>query len=160
MNEENFYYLRNSKLSEELSESQCRTLANFIESRDFKEGEVLVKERTVDDHLYVIVSGSLSTVKNFGTAEQVLLNNITAGSLVGELGFMDGTERYASLIAAEPSKVLRLKRGNLESLLDTDPRIVYCVMRAILRQAHQIQYRQSMQQQELTNYIYKQQGRY
>jgi hypothetical protein len=37
---------------------------------------------------------------------------------------------------------------------------VYRVMRAIIRAVHQIQYRLSMQQSELQNYIYKQHGKY
>jgi CRP/FNR family cyclic AMP-dependent transcriptional regulator len=37
---------------------------------------------------------------------------------------------------------------------------VYRVMRAIIRVVHQIQRRLSMQQAELSNYIYKQHGRY
>lgn len=160
MKNDPFELLKQSKLAAELTEEQCRTLAPLIEVRDFKEGEVLVQERSTDDHLYVLVSGALGIVKHFGTPEQALLNTIAAGNFAGELGFMDDTERYASLVAMDPSKVFRLKRSNLESLLDTDPVIVYRVMRSILRVAHQIQHRQAIQQQELTNYLYKQQGRY
>ena len=54
----------------------------------------------------------------------------------------------------------RLERERLESLLVTHPQIVYRVMRAILRTVHEIQRRISMQSVELTNYIYKQHGKY
>ncbi len=160
MENELFNLLRQSKLAYELTEDQCRILAPLIDLHDYQEGDVLVKESSSDDHLYILVQGTLGIVKQHGTPEQAILNTIAAGNFAGELGFMDGTERYASLVAMEPCKVLRLKRSNLESLLDTAPIIVYRVMRAILRVAHQIQYRQAMQQQELTNYLYKQQGRY
>ena len=53
-----------------------------------------------------------------------------------------------------------LEREQLEGMLATDADIVYRVMRGILRTVHQIQRRLSMQQVELTNYIYKQHGRY
>ncbi|MDR0250946.1 MAG: hypothetical protein LBI35_06530, partial [Burkholderiales bacterium] len=85
---------------------------------------------------------------------------ITVGNFAGELGFMDNTERYASLVALAPTQTFTLSRTKLETLLDKEPRIVYNVMRAILRVAHQVQHRLSMQQTELTNYLYKQQGRY
>ncbi|MDR1529100.1 MAG: cyclic nucleotide-binding domain-containing protein [Burkholderiales bacterium] len=160
MNNDPFELLRKSKLAAELTEEQCHTLVPLIEVREYQEGDVLVQERSTDDHLYVLVSGTLSIIKRFGTSEQALLNTITADNFAGELGFMDDTERYASLVATEPSVVFRLKRGNLESLLDTDPIIVYRVMRSVLRVAHQIQHRQAIQHQELTNYLYKQQGRY
>jgi cAMP-binding proteins - catabolite gene activator and regulatory subunit of cAMP-dependent protein kinases len=160
MENELFDILRQSKLATELTEEQCRTLAPLIEVHNFKEGNVLVHERSSDDHLFVLIQGTLAVIKHYNTPEQVILNTISVGNFASELGFMDDTERYASLVAIEACKVFCLKRGNLESLLDTAPVIVYRVMRAILRVAHQIQHRQAIQQQELSNYLYKQQGRY
>jgi CRP-like cAMP-binding protein len=90
----------------------------------------------------------------------VPLNTLVAGDLAGELSFIDGTERYASLEAHGPTRVFTLTRENLESLIDSDPHIVYNVMRAIIRTAHAIQRRLSAQSIELANYIYKQHGRY
>lgn len=160
MNDSRFEVLSQSKLAVELNPDQCRTLAALIEMHDYQEGEVLVRERTSDENLQVIVHGSLGVIKHAGTPEQVLLNTITAGNFAGELGFMDNTERYASLVALMPTQTFTISRTHLETLLNTEPHIVYNVMRAILRAAHQVQYRLSMERSELTNYIYKQQGRY
>ena len=70
------------------------------------------------------------------------------------------SEAYASKIALGDTRVLGLEREKLESLLTTEPLIVYRVMRAIIRVVHQIQRRLAMHQVELSNYIYKQHGRY
>jgi hypothetical protein len=56
--------------------------------------------------------------------------------------------------------VLVLQRAALEALLDSHPRVVYNVMRAIFRVVHAIMHRLGAQQSELTNYIYKQHGKY
>jgi CRP-like cAMP-binding protein len=90
----------------------------------------------------------------------VTLNALSAGDIAGELSFMDGQKRYASLMALSDATVIGLSRESLESVLDSDPWLVYRVMRNILRSTHQLQYRLSMQQAELSNYIYKQHGRY
>ena len=95
-----------------------------------------------------------------GTDHEVTVNTLSAGDFVGEMGFMDGTELYASKVALGETRVLGLEREKLESLLPAQPLIVYRVMRAIIRVVHQIQRRLSMQQAELSNYIYKQHGRY
>ncbi|MDR2710381.1 MAG: cyclic nucleotide-binding domain-containing protein [Burkholderiales bacterium] len=160
MNDARFEVLSQSKLAAELSPEQCKILASLIEMHDYKEGEIMVHERTSDENLQVIVHGSLGVIKYAGTPEQVLLNTISAGNFAGELGFMDNTERYASLVALMPTQTFSLSRSKLETLLDNEPHIVYNVMRAIVRAAHQVQYRLSMERSELTNYIYKQQGRY
>lgn len=152
--------LRSTKLAAELSDDECRVLADLVSLRDLKQGEVLAKEGTIDNHIYVILSGTLGVVKGVGSAAEVTINTLSAGDFVGEMGFMDASELYASKVALGDTRVLGLERENLESLLDSHPRIVYRVMRAIIRVVHQIQRRLSMQQVELSNYIYKQHGRY
>jgi CRP-like cAMP-binding protein len=92
--------------------------------------------------------------------EEVTLNAIRPGSMVGELSFLDGASRYASLVALSATRVLGLSRADLEGLLDRHPKVVYHVMRAIVRVVHDIQRRLSMQTTELTNYLYKTHGRY
>ncbi|HUH93557.1 MAG TPA: cyclic nucleotide-binding domain-containing protein [Casimicrobiaceae bacterium] len=152
--------LRRSRLGPELSEEQARTLAAYLAFRDLKPDEVLVREGASDDHLYVIVSGALGVVRRAGTPDAVTLLTLTTGDLVGELSFIDETPHYASLISIGPTRVFGLEREKLEALLLERPEIVYRVMRAIVRTVHEIQRRISMQSVELTNYIYKQHGKY
>jgi CRP/FNR family cyclic AMP-dependent transcriptional regulator len=152
--------VRHSRLATELSEAQMRTLADSLVLRDLQPGEVLVKEGKSDNHLYVIVNGAVGVVRMAGTTERVTLLTLTTGDLVGELSFIDDTPHYASLVSIGPTRVFGLERQKLEALLGVQPEIVYRVMRAIVRTVHEIQRRISMQSQELTNYIYKQHGKY
>ena len=152
--------LKASKLGPELSDQQLDTLASLIAFRDLADGEVLVAEGKSDNHLYVLVQGALGVVRGAGKPEALTLFTLTAGDLIGELSFIDATPHYASLVALGPTRVFGLEREKLESLLDSHPQVVYRVMRAIVRTTHQIQRRLSMQSVELTNYIYKQHGRY
>lgn len=152
--------LRPTKLAVELTDEQCTRLAGAMELRDLKEGEILVKEGDDDHHFYLIVSGKLGVVKSAGTPEKVTLNTLTAGDFAGELSWLDGSRRYGSLQALTETRVLGLEREKLEALLNADPLLVYRVMRAIVRAVHDIQRQLYMQQSELTNYIYKQHGRY
>ena len=152
--------LHKSCLGAALSAAQARTLADSLAFRDLSPGEILVREGTSDDHLYVIVKGALGVVKSAGTPEALTLFALSTGDLVGELGFIDETPHYASLVAIGPTVVFALEREKLEALLQHHPEIVYRVMCAIIRAVHQIQRRLSMQSVELTNYIYKQHGKY
>ena len=152
--------LRGTRLATELTERQAEALAEVLTLRDLRAGDVLVQEGTTDNHLYVIVKGVLGVKKAAGTPEEMTLYTLSSGDFVDELGFLDGTVYYASKVALGETRVLGLEREKLESLLPTHPEIVYKVMRAIIRTVHQIQRRLSMQSVELTNYIYKQHGRY
>jgi CRP/FNR family cyclic AMP-dependent transcriptional regulator len=152
--------LGKSRLAVELNDAERRTLAAAMTLRDLKHGEVLVQEGSADDHLYVVASGVLGVVKGAGTDAEVTLNATRPGDLMGELSFLDGATRYASLVALSDARVLGLSRDALEGLLETHPKVVYHVMRAIVRVVHEIQRRLTMQTAELTNYLYKTHGRY
>ena len=155
-----FEALSKSKLAVELNDDEQRTLARAMTLRDLKHGEVLIREGSADDHLYVVASGVLGVVKGVGTDAEVTLNAIRPGDVVGELSFLDASTRYASLVALSDTRVLGSSRSALEGMLDSHPKVVYHVMRAIVRVVHEIQRRLSMQTAELTNYLYKTHGRY
>jgi CRP/FNR family cyclic AMP-dependent transcriptional regulator len=153
--------VRDSVLATELDAKQCAALADLVTVRDLADGEVLVDEGASDDHVHIVVSGTLAVAKQLPPGGQwINLNVLTRGDLAGELAFMDGKPHYAALRAVGPTRVLSLKRERLESLLGSEPLIVYRVMRAIFRVVHGILHRMALQASELTNYIYKQHGKY
>jgi CRP/FNR family cyclic AMP-dependent transcriptional regulator len=153
--------VRESALAMELDAKQSAALAELITVRDLKDDEVLVEEGATDDQLYVVVSGALGVAKRIPPGGKwVNLQVLTKGDLAGELAFMGEDPRYAALRAAGPTRVLCLKRDKLESLLSREPIIVYRVMRAIFRVVHGILHRMALQANELTNYIFKQHGKY
>lgn len=152
--------LRRTGLAAELDDTELAVLAGIATLRDLKAGEVLVAEGSTDSHLYVVDHGVLGVVKGAGTPDAVTLHTLAAGDFVDELGFMDDTRYFASKVALADTRVIGVERAKLEGILESHPRVVYRVMRAIVRVAHQVQRRLAMQQSELSNYIYKQHGRY
>jgi CRP-like cAMP-binding protein len=152
--------LRASSLAAELTDAQCRTLAALMRLQPLADGEVLVHEGKADSHLYLVVAGAVAVARGAGTPEEITLFTLGPGDAVGEMSFLDDNVHYASAVARGPVRVLALERTQLESLIDREPHIVYRIMRAIVRRVHQAQHRLSAQASELSNYIYKQHGRY
>ena len=152
--------VRTSALGAGLSQQQVEVLAGLVRRETFNPGEVIAHEGAVDDRLVLVVDGTLDIVRHRGTPGETVLATLRAGDLGHELGFLDGTPRFASLIASSPAHVLLLERGRLETLIEREPRTLYAVMRAIVRATHALQTRLSMQAVELTNYVVKQHGRY
>ncbi|HYJ98474.1 MAG TPA: cyclic nucleotide-binding domain-containing protein [Burkholderiaceae bacterium] len=152
--------LQASPLGAGLSAAQLTTLAEVVRLATFKAGDVLAREGRTDDHLVAVVEGTLNVVKGIDGEQPEILATLKSGRLAHELGFLDGSERYASLVATEATRVLLLERAGLEGLIERAPQVLYHVMCAIVRSAHLAQTRMAMQASELTNYIVKQHGRY
>lgn len=151
--------VRGSSICSELNDAECAILAGVVKRRRLKNEEILIEEDQVDNCLYVIASGALEVCRRSG-GDWVSLHVLKTGDLAGELGFIDGQPHSASLRAIGPTEVFILERGQFESLLQGHPRVIYGVMRTILRTVHAILRRMNLQYIELSNYITKQHGRY
>jgi len=88
------------------------------------------------------------------------LNTLTARDLPDELAFLDSRPRYAGLVALGPTKLFSLQREKRDTLLNKDPLIVYRVMRAIARFAHEVLYSSGAEMAELTSYLFKTNAKY
>ncbi|MGB5079605.1 MAG: cyclic nucleotide-binding domain-containing protein [Burkholderiales bacterium] len=155
-----FQALCKTALARELSEADCRVLAALVHAGRLKDGEIVCEEGKADNRLHMVLRGALGVALREPDGSWRNLHVKTAGELVGELSFLDGMPHYAALRALGDTEILSLPRESLEGILQEHPWIVYRVMRAILRDTHSLQRSMSMQAIELTNYIFKQHGRY
>jgi len=150
----------NSSLGAELSHEEAGTLSAMMESLALKDGDFLITEGTQDDFLHVLLDGKLEVMKRTaadGTASLAILRD---GDLAGELSFLDGATHTVGLRALCDCHVLSLKREDFEKIVDKHPQIVYKVMRAVARSAHRIVHQMNHDFIEMSNYIFKQHGRY
>ena len=153
-------FLQGSPLGIGLDAQDCETLAAIMQLRRLEDGEVLIEEGGRDDSLYLLTSGRLAVTRDATGGDHVTLHVMKAGDLAGEMGFVTGDEHIASLNALGPTEVLVLERAKLEALIDTQPRLVYQLMRAIARSVHNTLSRLNQQFIELQNYVTKTHGRY
>lgn len=161
MNQQRLFDLvRVSPFAVELTEAQCMTLANIVEIRQLKDGEVLLSEGHMDNSVHVVISGQLAVVKSSEGGSHETLHVLKSGEMAGAMGFIDGLEHSATLSSVGDTEVFSLSRDKFESLLKTDPLLVYRVMRSIIRGIHTIVRRMNNQYVQMTNYITKQRGRY
>jgi CRP-like cAMP-binding protein len=151
--------LRASPLASELTPAEVEALSALIRVRSLATGETLLPEGARDGVLHVIAAGRISIIKA-GPEGVTVLHTLGPGDLVGELSFMDDVPRYAALVADGPTEVLCLNRADFESLVDKQPRAAYKVMRAIMRVAHEIQRRLSLQMRDLEKYVYRTGAKY
>jgi CRP/FNR family cyclic AMP-dependent transcriptional regulator len=155
--------LNNSNLTEELRDAEIETLARLFEVKEFKKGVSLLRpgEEQLKNSLIVLASGEVEATATLG-GEQAVLHLLQPGDLAGIITFAGGnvSQISATVVAKTDSKVLLLERSKFEALLNTQPAIVYYVMRGIVRHTHGIVRRMNTETVEMSNYIYKTKGRF
>jgi CRP-like cAMP-binding protein len=152
--------LVHSSLGAELTDSEVEVLGSLMTERLLVDGDFLIQDGTSDDALHVILIGKVEVVKRTGGDDFASLAVLRDGELAGELSFVDGAPHTVGLRALCETHVLSLNRDAFETIIDTHPQLVYKVMRAVARSAHRIVHRMNTEFVELSNYIFKQHGRY
>lgn len=153
-------FIRHSSLVKDLGERQCEILSTIASSRSLDDKEVLIEQGKIDETLHIVSTGALAVERVTAGGDTVTVHTLRPGDLGGEMGFVDCTEHTATLRAIGPTGVISIKRESLESLLPSNPEVVYGLMRGIVRTAHRILREMNVQSMELNNYISKSHGRY
>jgi NTE family protein len=104
----------------DLEEAERARLAAELETLNLRRGDVLVRQGEVADALYVVVTGRFSVTV---TGRRDLLAEVGPGQPVGEIAFLAGGVRTATVTALRDSLVLRLGRAEFEDLSSKSPSI-------------------------------------
>ena len=155
----NPHRVRTSSLGAELYEDEAKILAGIMGVRHLQDGELLVTEGGAEHTLFVLAEGKLTVIGN-NDGKETVLYTMAEGECAGTRAFIDRTPRKATLRALGAATVYTLAPDVFETLLDSHPRIVYKVMRALFRVTHTNLMRVNEESQELANYITKSHGRY
>ncbi|MDD4930435.1 MAG: cyclic nucleotide-binding domain-containing protein [Gallionella sp.] len=155
--------LRTSPVTEELSQAEVEILAELFEIQEYNTGDIIVQPKDEQpDNLYILANGEIDVKIESGSGEESTVHVLKPGDLAGMITFAGGaaTQISATLYAVGSTKVLSMPRLRFESLLNSHPKLVYRVMRGIIRNMHGIVRRVNIESAELSNYIYKTGGRY
>lgn len=87
-----------------LSESQWRTLADYLQPVSLQQGQVLIEQGVKDRTVYFIESGSL-TVHYEDARERVRIAMVGAGSVLGEGAFFSHLPRSATVNAGSDCRL-------------------------------------------------------
>ncbi len=148
--------VRASALGAELTDEQLRILCNIVEVKMLSKGEILISEGEYDDHLYAIAAGEMEILLRSDRGRELSVKRVRQGSLTGELAFLEGLKRTATVRATEDACcVISLHRDRLEGLLSVDPSLVYRIMRAVVRSAHRTVGNLDTAYTDLTGYVFR-----
>lgn len=115
-----------------LTEDQITRLAQHGEHRTMAPNEVLIREGERCETFFVVLSGSVAVVEDYGAAEEHLLRVHGPGRFIGELGLLHGQVAFYTAVAREPGGVLAAPLDQLRRLVARDSTIGDVVLRACL----------------------------
>jgi CRP-like cAMP-binding protein/Fe-S-cluster-containing hydrogenase component 2/thioredoxin reductase len=132
-------------LAPTIPSSQLRELAGRLLEKDprsnrpkteFPAGTVLFKEGDTGDSLFLIQSGNVRLTRLQGT-QSVLVGQIPAGQLVGEMGVLGDPEYRETATTTIASRLLRITKADFAQLLSRDPSLLERIQQQASRRARE-----------------------
>jgi len=96
-------------------------LPKYLERIETKAGDTVFNQGDASDAMYFIESGRVDVLLHVEGERELRLRSMTAGVVIGEVGFYLGKARSASIIVTEGGILQRLSHEALRRMEATDP---------------------------------------
>ena len=113
-------------LFEGLEPEELGRIADRTVETDYRAGGVIVREGEIGTGFFVIVSGSVSVVRDGQT-----VGKLGPGEFFGELSVLDRRPRNAQVVATGPTSCLALASWDLEAVITEQPRVALAMLRVL-----------------------------
>src|SRR5690606_32601597 len=123
--------LRRVSLLAGLPLERLQAVERIATESEYAAGETIVREGDPGDELFLLVEGRVEVWKARGTPAAARINTLGPGDYFGEMAVLDGSPRSATLVAAEPVRVLVLAGARLRELVQEMPEIAFDLMRVL-----------------------------
>lgn len=124
--------LQKLPLFRDLNHGETLRLAAICISERCAAGTVVVPENALGEALYVVRSGRVSVDKGDGAA-RLHLGEMGAGEIFGEMALVDDILTQATVTARTDVELFVVPRGDLDTLLSSDPTLALKVYRSFCR---------------------------
>lgn len=105
------------------NDTHLNDLFEFLEKKEVKIGDYLMRQFDAPDNIYFIESGQVTARLEFPNKPPVRLETMKSGQVIGELGFYLGQKRTAAVVADEPSIVYLLSARSLAKMEEKSPEV-------------------------------------
>jgi CRP/FNR family cyclic AMP-dependent transcriptional regulator len=111
-------------------------LARLLELVPAKAGEVIVKENSVGDCMYIVATGEVRIEKRIPTDKEERYKELAilmSGEFFGEMALIEDQARSARVVAAVDSELFRLDRDDLFAWLENQPQMSIAFFKTLVK---------------------------
>jgi NTE family protein len=125
--------LRSFPLLADLGDATIRRLLAEANWFGLPGGIMLPREGDNDQALFLVLTGSLGVFALDEKGARRKVAHISAGETVGEMSLISGDAHSAQLVALRDTELLRISREGFEALIARHPRVMFNLMRILVR---------------------------
>lgn len=146
--------LREMPFFQDLSDNEVAVVSSVVRKQDFKLGDTIFKESEDGQSLYIIRKGEVKACKTAPDGELFTLTIMKDGDIFGEMSFLDGRPRSATVVAVSDIETYVIEKKDFETLVDGNPRVIYKLLKNIVFTIHAIVRGMNTRYIEMINYMW------
>jgi CRP/FNR family transcriptional regulator, cyclic AMP receptor protein len=125
--------LANVELFADLSKEDLARMARLTVVRDYKDGDVIVRENEAGVAFYVIAKGKVEVVKGLGSPDEQVIDTLGEEQFFGEMALFDNQVRSASVRASGDVQCLVLTKWDFNAELTQNSHIAVAMLAVLAR---------------------------
>jgi CRP/FNR family transcriptional regulator, cyclic AMP receptor protein len=124
--------LRTVSFLRDLTDDELESFAALLTIREAKNGERLLEEGTIVNHLYIVCEGVVH-VRRLAQTREILLNRLGVNAFFGEINLFDPGTATASIYAMKnPTRLAVVDYQSLREFLSTHTATGYKIVSAMM----------------------------
>lgn len=125
--------MESKPLFEDFSDDDIKEILNYSVKTSYAEGDYLFNKGDLGLDIYIIFSGSVELIGINSEQNEVVINTIGDGTVLGEIAFFDKKERTVSAKAITPLETIILKYESFEKLEENNPQLALKILKELGR---------------------------
>ena len=109
-----------------------------METKQFKQGEVIFKEGTLGSAMYEVKRGTVGIYAAYGTPDEKKLTELEAGRIFGEMGVIEVRPRSATAVALSDVEAVEVSTADLQQYFGKQPEKLMEIMRGMSRRLREL----------------------
>jgi len=146
--------MRKERFFDDFTDRELEIIAKITNEKDFELGETIFKESENGSSLYVVRSGEVKAYVSAPDGENFTLAIMKDGDIFGQMSFIDGQPRSATIMAISDVKTFVMEKTDFETIIDENPRLVHKILKKIVLNVHSIVRGMNSRYREMINYMW------
>jgi CRP-like cAMP-binding protein len=124
-------FLRRVSLFGGMALEQLRVLSAHLTEQHYLPDEVIFAEGDFSQELYIVISGEIAIVKDYGSTHARVLNRLYDGDFFGDMAIFEGAARSATAVTRSESELLILQPEKFKQTIYQKPDMAFEIFREL-----------------------------
>jgi len=124
-------FLRRVSIFSSMTLEQLRVLSSHLEEHHFLSGEEIFHEGDFSQELYIVVTGRVRAVKDYGGPRELTVAVFGPGEFFGDMAVFEGEPRSATMVPEEESELLVLGPDKFKQTIYQKPEMAFEIFREL-----------------------------